>query len=319
MNIVICADFPFANECADALRPFMSHATISTRDRDLREVTRNAVPADYALVWMPPPELFVEHSKLRAIFTLGAGVDALLKQSTLPSQVPLIRLEDAGMAQPMAEYVLIAALRARWRMGAYAKHQRAHRWQRETVAAREQSPVGVLGLGAIGAHIARTLVAHGFAVRGFSRSAKSIDGVETFAGQARAGDPGFDRFIDGLALVVNVLPSTPETAHVLGRAAFAQMADGAHVVNVGRGAAIDDHALVEAIDAGKLAGATLDVFQTEPLPSDHPFWSRPEIEITPHISGVTPVEPAMKQIAEKIARLERGSPVSGVVDRARGY
>lgn len=333
MKIVICAARGFAEQCAAELRCHLpaadivvrvsSHAgaatTVPVERRaeprpESRAATQAANQADYALVWKPPTEFFDEQRALKAVFVLGAGVDALLALPTLAPDLPVLRLEDAGMAGPMADYVLGAVLHVHLRFDTYAAHRRAHRWREETTLPKERYQVGVLGIGAIGGEVARVLAAHGFAVRGYSRSRRAIPGVRCHAGPAE-----FDVFLAGLDVLVSVLPLTAENAGILNHATLSKLAHGAHLVNVGRGAHLVEADLLTLLDAGKLSGATLDVFATEPLPAEHPFWSRPEIVLTPHASAVTEIEPGIAQIARKIEALERGEAVSGLVDRARGY
>lgn len=218
------------------------------------------------------------------------------------------------MADALAEYVLAAVLRVYRGFDRYAMRQRDARWQAEVLRPRSNFAVGVLGLGVIGTAIARALAAHGFAVRGFAWTRHAIEGVD-----CRAGDAEFASFLDGLDVLASVLPLTADNRGILNRTNLVRLADGAHVVNVGRGAHLVEHDLLALLDEGKLGGATLDVFETEPLPADHPFWRRPEILVTPHVSAVTELEPSVAQIAEKIARLERGEAITGVVDLRRGY
>jgi glyoxylate/hydroxypyruvate reductase A len=274
----------------------------------------DAMPADYVAINGPCETLFDEQRAMKAIFALHAGVGHLLALPNLPRHVPLIRLEDAGMAERMVRYVLAAALRFLQRLDVYARQQRQALWEQLDSRSPSSVSVGVMGLGAIGAEVARTLAAHGFAVRGYARSVRHVEGVTVFAGEAR-----LDAFLDGLDLLVCVLPDTPATDGILNRESLSRLADGAHVVNIGRGATLVEDDLVALLESGKLAGATLDVFRQEPLPSDHPFWRRPDILVTPHISGLTVMDAAVAQVAGKIARLERGEAVTGVVAFERGY
>lgn len=277
-------------------------------------VDPDATPADYVVAYGPCATLFDEQRRVKAIFNLGAGVRHLLALPNLPRNVPVIRLEDAGMAEQMVRYVLAAALRFAQRLDVYARQQREYRWGQHEPQSPSSLDAGVMGLGVIGEQVARALAAHGFAVRGYARSAKDVDGVAVFAGESR-----FDAFLDGLDFLVCVLPATAATDGILNRRSMSRLADGAHVVNIGRGAALVENDLIALLDEGKLSGATLDVFHDEPLPSSHPFWRRPEIFVTPHISGLTVPEAAAAQVAGKIARLERGEPVTGVVALERGY
>ena len=269
--------------------------------------------ADYVVTGYRNAALFSCERKMKAVFAFSAGVGHLLALSNLPRDVPLIRLEDAGMAGQMVRYVLAATLRFAQRLDRYAMQQRKHEWRQLEPRAPQSIQVGVLGLGAIGIRIAHALVAQGFTVRGFSRTQKSIDGVQCFCGA------DFNAFLNGLDVLVNVVPLTADTRGILDRRTLSLLADGAHLVNVARGPHLVEQDLLALLDAGKLSGATLDVFEQEPLPRDHPFWTRPEIAITPHISGVTLPDEAVTQIAAKIRMLERGLPVTGVVDRDRGY
>lgn len=270
--------------------------------------------ADYVVVAFPSKTLFAEQPAPKAVFTVSAGVGHVLRMPNLPRQVPLIRVEDAGMAPQMIRYVLTAAMRFVQRLDTYRRQQRNAQWVQHPPRAPPQITAGVMGLGVIGAAIARTLAAQNFAVRGHARTPKHIEGV-----RCHAGDEDFAAFLDGIDLLVNVLPSTPATIGVLNRATMSRLADGAHVVNVGRGDALVEEDLLALLDAGKLSGATLDVFRKEPLPPEHPFWQRPEITLTPHISGLTIPDETVAQVAAKIRCLERGESVTGAVDYGRGY
>ncbi len=287
---------------------------------DLREwQPGDTAPADFAVVWRPPREMLAGRADLRAIFNLGAGVDAILslereQPGSLPRHAQLIRLEDTGMAPQMAEYVTHAVLRYLRRFDEYATLQRERRWHVLDPHPRETFTVGVLGLGVLGAHVARTLAAFGLPVRGYSRGAKEVEGIAAFAGEAQ-----FDAFLDGVKILVNLLPHTPDTANVLNARTFSKLARGAYLINVARGAHLVEADLLDALASGQLAAATLDVFRQEPLPLDHPFWQEPRITITPHMSALTLREESVAQIAGKMLALERGEAVSGVVNIERGY
>ena len=271
-------------------------------------------PADYVVAGYRNAGLFDRERRMKAIFAFSAGVRHLLALPNLPRGVPVIRLEDAGMAEQMIRYVLAATLRFTQRFDLYAKQQRQALWRDWKPRAASEIRVGVLGLGVIGGEIARALAKLGFSARGFAQNSKSIDRVQCFAG-AEALAP----FLTDLDVLVSVLALTPETIGILNRSTLSRLARGAHVINIGRGAHLVDADLLALIDEGKLSGATLDVFNEEPLPADHPFWRRPQIAITPHVAGVTLPDQAVAQIATKIRLLERGLPVSGIVDRERGY
>ncbi len=251
---------------------------------------------------------------VRAIFNLGAGVDVLLAVPTLPAGTPVIRLENAGMAPQMAEYVTLAVLSVYREAGAYALQQREGRWQPRPRVPKSGFGVGILGFGVLGQAVANALAPFGFPLCAWSRERKAIPGVQSYAGRAELG-----AFLARARVLVCLLPATRETRGLLDRATLSLLPRGAHLVNVARGEIVVDDDLVALLDSGHLAGATLDVFRTEPLPSAHPFWHHPRITLTPHSSAVTLVEDSVAQIAAKIRQLERGEPVTGVVDRARGY
>ncbi|HEV3427257.1 MAG TPA: glyoxylate/hydroxypyruvate reductase A [Paraburkholderia sp.] len=302
---------------------WLAALTRALPDAELREwQPGDTAPADFAVVWHPPREMFAAPRGLRAIFNLGAGVDAILAlerehPGTLPQDALLVRLEDSGMAPQMAEYVQHAVLRYLRRFDDYARQQARREWHVLAPHPLETFTVGVLGLGVLGAQVARAVASLGVPVRGFSRSAKTIDGIETFSGELRSAQ--FDAFLDDVKVLVNLLPATPDTEDVLNAATFDKLARGAYVVNVARGTHLVEQDLLDALANGTLAAATLDVFRTEPLPPTHPFWEESRITITPHSSALTLREEAVSQIADKIEALARGETVSGVVHIKRGY
>ncbi len=292
------------------------HATLASAlpDAAIAVWPEASAETDYALVWKPPAELFARVRPAKAIFNLGAGVEALLAVPTLPDGVPVIRLEDAGMAAQMAEYVTLAVLRAYREADAYAMQQREGRWLPRSRIVKSGFGVGILGFGVLGQAVADALAPFGFPLRAWSCSRKASPGVESFAGRGELRS-----FLAASRVLVCLVPSTRETRGLLDRAALESLPRGAHLVNVARGDIVVDEDLVAALDSGHLAGATLDVFRAEPLPSGHPFWHHPRITLTPHASAVTLAEDAVQQIAGKIRRLERGEPVTGTVDPVRGY
>jgi glyoxylate/hydroxypyruvate reductase len=276
-------------------------------------------PADYALLWKPPAELLRPDRGLKAVFSLGAGVDAMLtllrsNPSLLPAAVPLVKLDDAGMGMQMAHYVCAAVLRQFRRFDDYARCKSAGAWMPLAPHALPDYPVGVMGVGALGAKVAGALVQLGFTVRGWGRTRPKLAGIAGFAG---AGE--LTPFLDGLRALVCMLPLTPETENILDRTAFNHCARGVHVINVARGAHLVDADLLAALDSGQVAHATLDVFREEPLPPGHPFWRHERIEITPHVSALTLRSESVDQIAGRIGDMEAGRPLAGIVDLARGY
>ena len=269
--------------------------------------------ADHAVVWQPPQAFLDEQAGLRTLFNIGAGVDALLRRR-LPPGVQVVRLDDAGMSVQMAEYVCHAVIRHFREFDGYEADTRAGRWSFRRPRPRTDFPVGVMGLGVLGERVARALTVFDFPVHGWSRGAKSIDGV-----QCHAGEAGLDGFLAASRVLVNLLPLTSATEGILNRRTLSRLRPGAYVINVARGAHLVDEDLLALIDEGQVAGATLDVFRTEPLPAGHPFWTHPAITVTPHTSARTLRDESIAQIAGKIRALERGESVAGVVDVGRGY
>jgi glyoxylate/hydroxypyruvate reductase len=270
-------------------------------------------PVDFAVVWKPPPELIATLSGAQAVFNLGAGVDGIARLPAWPTGVPLIRLEDAGMAEQMAEYVTYAVLRQYREFDAYERAQRAEEWRPRRRLDKGTHGVGILGMGVLGRAVANALLALGFPVSCCSRTRKELPSVASFTCEQS------DAFLARCRILVCLLPLTPETQAMLDREMLSQLPRGAYLVNTSRGALIVDQDLLALIDAGHLAGATLDVFQDEPLPPGHAFWHHPRITVTPHVSAMTQIGASVAQIAAKIRRLEAGLPVSGVVDIARRY
>jgi glyoxylate/hydroxypyruvate reductase A len=298
----------------DALKSAFAAANL---DVDLQPWNGRPIGARYAVVWLPPEALFAAETQLRAVFNLGAGVDALLARDVVPAGLPIVRLVDAGMAVKIAEYVCFAIARITRGLDRFAPPPHGVRDWNAARPREEVAFVGVLGLGAMGASILEAVARFGYPVAGWSRNPRQIAGVETFAGPGQ-----LDAFLARAQILVNALPLTGETRNLLDRRAFAQMPRGAHVINVGRGGTLVDEALLAALDEGRLASATLDVFRVEPLPAEHPFWSHPKITVTPHLAAPTPYVPAAEQIATGLKQLEQGVPprdLPGYVDRSAGY
>jgi glyoxylate/hydroxypyruvate reductase len=273
-----------------------------------------ASDADYAVGWTPPEGFFREHPRLRAFFSAAAGVDHLLRHPQLPPDLPIIRLEDAGMARQMIDYCRHEVLHVAGRHGEYRALQAQGRWHELDAIAPSELPIGVVGLGVLGAQVAQALAADGWTVNGHARSARRIDGVRVFHGPA-----GWDGFLAATRLLILLAPLTAETADLVDARALARLQPGGWLVNVARGGLVVDADLVAALDRGHLAGATLDVFREEPLPAGHPFWTHPRIRVTPHVAAVTRVAESAAQVAGKLLLMERGERPGGWVERDRGY
>ncbi len=309
MRVAFCCTDTKAQPWLEGLRAALPGAAVEAW-------LEGAAQADYAVVWAPPQKFFAEQTGLKGIFNIGAGVDALLTLN-LPLRVPVFKLEDAGMSVQMAEYVCHAVIRHFREFDAYQADMADGKWSYRKPRIRSDFPVGVMGLGVLGQRVSRALTQFDFPVLGWSRSAKTVTGVRCFAGQA-----GFADFLAASRILVCLLPLTPDTQGILRRDTLARLLPGAYLINVARGGHLVDDDLLALVDSGHVAGATLDVFRTEPLPAMHPFWRQPKITITPHTSARTLRDESIAQIAGKILALHQGAPISsisGVVDPNKGY
>jgi glyoxylate/hydroxypyruvate reductase A len=303
--------------CTDTkAEPWLAGLRAAFPDAHVEQWAPGAALADYAVVWAPPQQFLDEQPQLKALFNIGAGVDALMKLR-LPPEAAVVRLDDAGMSVQMAEYVCHAVIRHFREFDGYEADVKQGTWSYRKPRLRQDFPVGVMGLGVLGERVARALAQFDYPVLGWSRSAKTIAGVQCFSGQA-----GLDDFLSSTRVLVCLLPLTPDTQGIMNRQTLSRLRPGGYVVNVARGTHLVDEDLIALLDSGHLAGATLDVFRTEPLPAAHPFWKHPRITVTPHTSARTLREESIAQIAGKIAALHAGLPITslaGVVDPKKGY
>jgi glyoxylate/hydroxypyruvate reductase A len=274
------------------------------------QVVTRADPAavDY-IVYAPssPLQDFTPYCRVRAVLSLWAGVERVVGNPTLTQ--PLCRMVDPGLTEGMVEWVVGHTLRHHLGMDRHIVNP-GRVWDPTCPPLARERPVAVLGMGALGSAAAAALRALNFPVTGWSRSPKP---------GCLHGEEGLDRALAGAQIVVLLLPRTPATENLLDARRLALLPRGAVILNPGRGALIDDPALLAALDAGQIGHATLDVFRTEPLPDDHPFWTHPRVTVTPHIAADTRAASAARVIAENIRRGEAGLPLLHLVDRARGY
>jgi glyoxylate/hydroxypyruvate reductase A len=269
---------------------------------------------DAVLVWNAPPGLLSSLPNLKLIISLGAGIDHLLATSDLPRHVPIMRLVDPYMIAQMSEYVTMQVLRLHRRDLDYAEQRHARLWTELPQVPTAERRVGVLGLGQYGADAARKLRGLGFDVAGWSRTAKSLDGIRCFH-----GTDGLAALLRRTDILVCLLPLTAETEGLLDRRAFDLMPKGAMVVNVGRGRHLVERDLLAALEAGQIGGAALDVFREEPLPDDHPFWRHHRVILTPHIAAATNPATCAPLVADALMRLREGRELRDIVDLVRGY
>jgi len=272
------------------------------------------VEATAAIVDGPSVDQLVSLPNLAFVQSTWAGVEAIIP--AVPDGVAIARMVDPQLAETMAEAVLAWTLYLHRDMPRYARQQRAGVWVEHPLVRTSERRVGVVGLGALGTAAAHSLVDHGFDVAGWSRSAKKIDGVT-----CSSGERGLLALLERSDIVVNLLPHTPATTGLLGADAFAAMPPGSSLVNFGRGQTVDDDALLDALDDGRVDHAVLDVFEVEPLAADHPYWRHDSVTVLPHISGPTSVDTAAEIAADNVRRfLDTGElPTGALVDRTRGY
>ena len=277
-------------------------------------VTEATDPAlvDY-IIYAPsaPLQDFTPFTRCKAVLSLWAGVERIVGNTTLTQ--PLARMVDPYLTEGMVEWVVGHALRHHLGMDRHIVNP-AHVWDPTCPPLARQRPVAMLGLGALGLAAARALQALNFPVTGWSRAPKVIEGLTCLSGEA-----GLQQALSNAAIVVTLLPRTPQTENLLNARTLAYLPKGAFILNPGRGPLIDDQALLAALDSGQVAHATLDVFRTEPLPQDHPFWTHPQITVTPHIAADTRPHSAARVLVENIRRSEAGAPLLHLVDRKLGY
>lgn len=269
---------------------------------------------EFAFCWNHPPGEFKKFKNLKCIASLGAGVDHILRDRELPANVPVTRVVEPSMAQSMSEYAVLAVLNYCRQFDLYRSDQSQKKWQPRIPLLTAETGIGIMGLGQLGKDAAQKLSHLGFTVTGWSQTPKDIEGVICLA-----GEEAFDDFLSRARILICMLPLTPKTRGILNRETFHKLPHGAYVVNVARGQHLIEKDLFAAVDSGQLDGACLDVFEVEPLPEDHPFWSHPKIRVTPHISSLTYPKAVAPQIMDNYHRMKAGKALLHRVDIERGY
>lgn len=273
----------------------------------------------YAVAWLPPANVLRSLPNLKVIFSLGAGVDAILRDPTLPEGVPIARVIDPDLTMRMSEYVVMSVLMHHRQQRRMDENQRKRVWDSFATHAASALTVGIMGLGVMGSDSARKLAMMGFKVLGWSRTRKTIPDVECFAGLAE-----IDSFLQRTDILVCLLPHTPETTGIINRDLIRKLSrkgplDGPVLINAGRGKQQVEKDILAALDAGELQAATLDVFETEPLPQDSPFWSHPKVTVTPHAAADSDPDTITAYVLGQIRRHQMGLPVENIIDRKLGY
>ncbi len=273
--------------------------------------------ARYAVIWKPDQNLFRRAPNLEVLFSGGAGVDHILTLPDLPD-IPIVRFVDDSLTTRMSEWVVLQALSHLRQVPAYLKQQRERQWRELSQPEAKDLTVGVMGLGVLGQDSARKLKIMGFNVIGWSRSRKAIDGIETFDGAE------LDAFLSRTDMLVGLLPLTPDTRGIFDAALFSRLRQGGALarpvfINAGRGGSQVEADVVAALESGVLGGASLDVFEKEPLPTDSPLWRMENVIVTPHAASASDVRALFRNAQAQIERHEKGEPLQNVVDRRAGY
>ena len=269
---------------------------------------------DYAVVWAPPQGGIARFPNLKAIVSIGAGVDHVLRAPELPRHLPILRTTGQDMVQRLREYVALHVLTHHRELMTTDANQAQGKWKQIVTPVANRRRVGIMGLGNIAGACATTLASLGFDTAGWSRSGRRVEGVTVFAGTEE-----MPRFLARTEILVCLLPLTSETRDILDARLFAQLPTGARIINAGRGGHLVEEDLLAALASGQIGGATLDVFRTEPLPADHPFWTHPLIRITPHIASMIDAETGASVIASNIRSFETTGTSEAIADIARGY
>lgn len=308
MSILYRSDAPRAAAWA---RYFAQHAP----DLDFRvwPDAGDLAQVEYLIAWQVPPDFLAQLPRLKVLFSSGAGVDHV-DLSAVPAHIPLVRMVEPGIINGMVEYVSLSVLALHRDFFDYVEHKAARTWNPLEVSPASARTVGVMGLGSLGSAVLERLATYGFRLRGWNRSPRQIEGVETYAGADQ-----LQPFLAGCDILICLLPLTAATQGILNRELFAALPRGAALINVGRGPHLVDADLIEALDSGQLARAILDVTEPEPLPAEHPFWTHPRVLVTPHVASMTQPETAAPILLENIRRHQRGEALRGLIDRGRGY
>lgn len=306
MNITICFDkfdpVPWLND----LRLALPESKVS--------IWKPGAPqSDIALVWEPSQQFIDEQQNLKILFNIGAGVDTLLRLK-IPSNMKIIRTDDTSISMQMVEYVSYAVLKYFRKLDFYENDTKKKRWSIRKPRDKSEFPIGIMGAGLLGEQVAKALKIFEFNINTYSRTPKHIEGIQNFS-----GTESLEHFLRASRVLINLLPLTHDTENILNKNTLSKLQTGSYLINVGRGNHLVEEDLIELLDSGHMAGATLDVFRTEPLPSEHPFWNHPDITITPHISGRITREQIISQIVNKIKMSNVGMPITGSVDILRGY
>lgn len=269
---------------------------------------------DFILCWKADKDIAGHFPNLRLIQSAGASVDHILQLSALPEEVIITRITDSRLSEDMWEYLLNAVLGYLKNTSGYAAAQQQKVWKQLPYRSIRETTISILGIGTIGGFAARKFAEMGFKVKGWSASAKDLEGVYCYHGESALGD-----FLKHTDVLINLLPYTPETENILNSSNLRQTNSGSLLINAGRGEHLQEEDLITALQEGHLSAAVLDVFRQEPLPQEHPFWEHEQICISPHIAAITNIASVVPQIAENYLNLQAGKAIKNTVSRDKGY
>ena len=309
MNIVIRTDPSTREFWKSKISDLLTNANVFLWDEDEFEASE----IDFAIVWAPPPGMLASLPNLRAVLSVGAGISHITDDPTHPSELPIVRTTGPALTQRMCEYIALHVLRIHRRLPEIEAARKNHEWKWIVEPTAESKTVGIMGVGNLGAAAAKCLKALGYKVKGLARSDKKIPGIEVYT-PANITD-----FLNGVDILVSLLPGTDETENMIRRETIELLPKGAWIINVGRGSQVNDEDLIAALNSGHLGGAVLDVFRTEPLPKDHKFWEHENILITSHTAGSIEAEIGGEIIAKNILKLVAGETPADIVDLEKGY
>ncbi|NEV93777.1 glyoxylate/hydroxypyruvate reductase A [Psychroflexus sp. YR1-1] len=268
---------------------------------------------EFAISWKHPEGLYQNYPNLKVIASMGAGVNHILKDEDLPEGVKVTRIVDDQLTKDMSHFILLQCLAVSRNLFTHLQSQSSKTWKVKSYQTPEKTSVGIMGYGVLGQAAGNVLKANGFDVCGYANSSKTVDGIQVYAAEEQ------EEFLKNTQILVCLLPVTSETKGILNLDVFKQLKPDAYLVNVARGEHVVEADLISAIDQGMLKGASLDVFQEEPLPESHPFWNHPHVHITPHVASMTDPESVANQLLENYKRMQNGKPLMNEVDVNKGY
>ena len=271
----------------------------------------DARAVEYAVTWKHPRGIFRNYPNLKVVASMGAGVDHITSDPDLPQNIQITRVVDEQLSADMSVFVLALILEY---LRNLAPYRTTKAWSPKSYARTEDTKIGIMGLGVLGTAVGKTLVKNGFQVSGWSRTPSKNNPIKSFYGEHQ-----LHKFLSESNILVCLLPLTRETENILNKELFAKLPKGAYLINVARGEHLVEHDLIEMIEKGHLAGASLDVFKKEPLPQEHPFWKHPKIQVSPHVASVTNPTSATAQIADNYHRMKAGKPLKNVIQKEKGY